>query len=88
MTEQTAQGADAPCETGKIRFRTAAAADEHRERVRQARRAGLVGNGHIETGVYHCALCAGWHLTSKRNTGPGARGRRRGSRGRQPGRRS
>lgn len=87
MTGGTGQGPDAPCPTNKIRFVTAAAAEEHRTAVRADRRSGLVGNGHIESGVYWCALCAGWHLTSKRSKAAGSRGRRRGARGRQPGRR-
>lgn len=88
MTDQHGQGADAPCPTTKLRFTTPAQAEQHRAAVRAARRAGLVGNGHVESGIYLCQLCAGWHLTSKRNTPAGSRGRRRGTRGRQPGRRS
>jgi hypothetical protein len=72
------EGADAPCDSGKIRFSSSDKADEALARVRAQRQ---VQGGGAERRVRFCPSCAGWHLTSKRlvPTGQhkGARARRR-----------
>jgi hypothetical protein len=72
-------GADAPCPTNKIRYTTTEEAAEAMASARALRSAGI-GNGKVESRMYLCLLCAGWHLTSGKIIGKGAPNPRRGAR--------